>query len=43
MNRGEMENMLAWRFTQAGGRIFPFDQAITPQIIKEVAAKRINN
>ncbi len=76
MNRGEMENMLSWRFTQAGGRIFPFDQdsldklmvvskgnprticgiaqislevagtteqAITPEIIMEVAEKRINN
>ncbi len=27
MNRTETESMLMWRFTQAGGRYFPFDSA----------------
>src|SRR5690606_3672573 len=27
MNRTETESMLLWRFTQAGGRYFPFDSA----------------
>ena len=26
MNRSEMENMLRWRFIQAGGKMFPFEQ-----------------
>lgn len=74
MNREEMKQMLSWRFTQAGGRYFPFDiaaleqlfaislgnprtvcgiaqvaleyagatnQAITPEVIVEVAKRRI--
>ena len=34
MERGEMENMLEWRFTQAGGRLFPFDQASLDELFK---------
>lgn len=27
MSRGEMEEMLRWRFVQAGGKVFPFEEA----------------
>lgn len=32
MNREEMKQMLSWRFTQAGGRYFPFDTAALEQL-----------
>jgi type II secretory pathway predicted ATPase ExeA len=34
MNRMEMEDMLKWRFNQAGGRFFPFDTPSLDQMLE---------